>query len=48
MRSKALGMMEHPVVVIDHPIASKPPEAVQKMALASIKEVTQGLVSPSS
>jgi propanediol dehydratase small subunit len=38
-------MTDHPVVVIDHPIASKTPEAVQTMALNSTNEITKGLVS---
>ncbi len=41
-------MTDHPVVVIDHPIASKTPQAVQAMALTSTEEITKGLVSPSS
>ena len=38
-------MIDHPVVVIDHPIASKTPEAVQVLALNSTDEIAKGLVS---
>jgi hypothetical protein len=38
-------MTGHPVVVIDHPIASKTPEAVQILALNSTNEIAKGLVS---
>jgi len=38
-------MIDHPVVVIDHPIASKNPEAVQILALNSTDEIAKGLVS---
>ena len=41
-------MTDHPVVVIDHPIASKTPQTVQTMALTSTEEMTKGLLSPSS
>ena len=38
-------MMEHPVVVIDHPIASKGEEQIRKLARYSIQEVAQGLMA---
>ncbi len=38
-------MTEHPVVVIDHPIASKGEEQIQKLARYSIQEVARGLTS---
>lgn len=37
--------MEHPVVVIDHPIASKGEEQIQKLARYSVEEVAQSLMS---
>jgi hypothetical protein len=39
-------MTEHPVVVIDHPIASKAKDQIQKIAQASAEEITRGLMSP--
>ena len=45
IRARALGLTEHPVVVIDHPIASKGEEQIQKLARYSIQEVAQGLMS---
>ena len=38
-------MTDHPVVVIDHPIANKTPEAVQTLALNNTGEIAKGLVS---
>ncbi|MCH7606745.1 MAG: hypothetical protein IH962_06280 [Chloroflexi bacterium] len=45
MRAKALGMTDHPVVVIDHPIASKGKEQILRMAQDSADEVARGLMS---
>ena len=45
MRAKALGLTEHPVVVIDHPIASKGQPRIQELARQSAAEVAQGLMS---
>ena len=45
MRAKALGLTEHPVVVIDHPIASKGTGRIQELAQQSAAEVAQGLMS---
>ena len=44
MRARALGMTDHPVVVVDHPIASKSKEQIQVLARASAEEVAQSLV----
>ena len=46
-RAQALGLPEHPVVVIAHPLASKTRAQVQHLAYASVAEVVRGLVSPS-
>ena len=45
MRAKALGMTDHPVVVIDHPIASKGKEQILRLAQDSADEVARGLMS---
>ena len=45
MRARALGMIEHPVVVVDHPIASKSKEQIQTLARASAEEVIRSLVN---
>jgi hypothetical protein len=37
-------MTEHPVVVVDHPIASKSKEQIQLLARASAEEVARSLV----
>jgi hypothetical protein len=41
-----LGLPEHPVVVIEHPIASKNKAQIQELAQNSVVEVIQGLLSP--
>jgi len=43
-RAKALGLTQHPVVIIEHPIASKNREQIQEMARASVAEVVRGLL----
>ena len=45
IRARALGLTEHPVVVIDHPIASKGKEQILRMAQDSADEVARGLMS---
>jgi len=45
-RARALGLLEHPVVVIAHPLASKTRAQVQHLAHDSVAEVVRGLVSP--
>ena len=45
MRAKALGLTEHPVVVIDHPIASKGRAWIEEVARQSAAEVARGLMS---
>jgi len=44
-RAQALGMPEHPVVVIAHPIASKKREDMLQLARNSVEEVASALVS---
>jgi hypothetical protein len=46
IRAEALGLPEHPVVVIEHPLASKTPAQAQHLAHQSIEAVVRGLVSP--
>ncbi len=43
IRAKALGLTEHPVVVIDHPIASMNEEQIMQLAQASVNEIVAGL-----
>jgi hypothetical protein len=43
MRAKALGLTEHPVVVIDHPIASMSQEQVKELARRSVSAIVSGL-----
>ncbi|HZA21893.1 MAG TPA: hypothetical protein VFA32_04700 [Dehalococcoidia bacterium] len=43
MRARTLGMTEHPVVVVEHPIASKTKNQIQEMARKSVQEIAQGL-----
>ena len=45
IRARTLGMTDHPVVVIEHPIASKTRSQIQAMARASAAEIARGLVS---
>ena len=44
-RAQALGMPEHPVIVIAHPIASKKREHMLQLARHSVAEVVSSLVS---
>ncbi|MBM3943235.1 MAG: hypothetical protein FJ316_09990 [SAR202 cluster bacterium] len=44
-RARALGLTEHPVVVIDHPIASKNRSQILTLAQDSVSEVAQGLIT---
>ena len=45
IRAKALGLSEHPVVVIDHPIASMNEEQIRQLAQKSVNEIVAGLSS---
>jgi len=44
-RAQALGMPEHPVIVIAHPIASKKREHMLQLARHSVEAVVSALVS---
>jgi hypothetical protein len=44
IRAQALGMPAHPVVVIDHPIASKSREQILELARKSVDEVASCLM----
>ncbi len=44
-RARALGLTEHPVVVIEHPIASKNREQIIQLARGSVDQVAQGLLA---
>ena len=45
LRARALGLPEHPVVVIDHPIASKTAEQVRVQARDSVQMIVDVLTS---
>ena len=45
LRARALGLPEHPVVVIDHPIASKTGEQIKVQARESVQMIVKGLTS---
>ena len=47
IRARVLGMTDHPVVVIGHPIASKSKELILALARNSVAEVSRGLISGS-
>lgn len=47
-RGRAIGMPDHPVVSIDHPIASKTPEQARELARDTVHEVIQALLRPES
>ena len=48
LRARALGLPEHPVVVINHPIASQTSEQIQSQARDSVEEIARGLTSAGS
>ncbi len=45
MRAQALGMADHPVTVIQHPIASKNASQIQAEARRRALEIAGGLAS---
>jgi hypothetical protein len=45
IRAEALGLPEHPVVVIEHPLASKTREQAQDLARSSVEAVVRALVT---
>ena len=47
LRARALGLPEHPVVVIDHPMASKTGEQIRDQARESVQKIVDGLTSAS-
>ena len=47
IRARVLGMTGHPVVVIEHPIASKGKERILALARQSVAEVSRGLITGS-
>ncbi len=48
LRARALGLPEHPVVVIEHPIASKTGEQIKVQARDSVQSIADGLTSASN
>jgi hypothetical protein len=46
-RAHALGLPEHPVVVVEHPLASKTREQAQQLAHDSGEAIVRGLMAPS-
>jgi hypothetical protein len=47
IRAKTLGMPEHPVVVIEHPMASKTEDEVLDMARRFVGAIVKGVVQKS-
>ncbi len=47
LRAKALGLPEHPVVVIDHPMYSKTEDEIKDQARNSVGKIVAGLTSAS-
>ena len=45
LRARALGLPEHPVVVIGHPIANKSSEYIRGQARGSVQKIVDGLTS---
>ncbi len=43
LRAKALGLPEHPVVVIDHPMYSKTGDEIADQARISVQKIVDGL-----
>ena len=43
IRAKTLGMADHPVVVIEHPIASKTKQEIHETARRSVEKIVLGL-----
>ena len=43
LRARVLGMGEHPIVVMQHPLASKTVSEVKKVAEAIVEGIVQGL-----
>ena len=43
LRARALGLPEHPVVVIEHPMASKTGEQIRSQARDSVQMIVDGL-----
>ena len=43
IRAKTLGMADHPVVVIEHPIASKTKQEIHETARRSVEKIVFGL-----
>ena len=45
LRAKALGLPDHPVVVIDHPMYSKTGDEIADQARGSVQKIVDGLTS---
>lgn len=43
-----MGMPDHPVVAIDHPIASKTPEQARDLARETLHEVIRAVLASAS
>jgi len=48
LRARALGLPEHPVVVIGHPIANKTGDQIKGQARDSVQMIVDGLTSGSA
>jgi hypothetical protein len=45
MRAEALGLPEHPMVMVEHPLASKTRAQAQHLAHKSVEAVVRALVA---
>ena len=44
-RARVLGMEDHPLVVLDHPLASKTHSQVKEMAARVVEQIASGLMN---
>ena len=44
-RARVLGMEEHPLIVLDHPLASKTRSQVKEMAARIMEQIANGLMN---
>ena len=44
-RARVLGMEEHPLIVLEHPLASKTRPQVKEMAARIVEQIANGLMN---
>jgi hypothetical protein len=47
-RASVLGLPEHPAVIVEHPLASRTPPEVEKVAAAAVARIAAGLCGPAA